>query len=186
MLTVGDAFPEFELTACVSLESGREFSTISHKTYEGDWKVYFAWPLDFTFVCPTELTGFGELHTDFADRGAHIVGFSLDSEFTHHAWRRSHPGLRGLPFPMMADIRRELCSALGILGRDGVPMRAAFLVDPADVIRFAMVTDGSVGRNPQEVLRALDALQTGGLCPASWTRGEETLDPDALLAAVEA
>ncbi|MDT0342393.1 peroxiredoxin [Streptomyces litchfieldiae] len=182
MLTIGDTFPEFDLTACVSLKSGEEFSRITHKSYAADWKVYFAWPMDFTFVCPTEITAFGRLNEEFGDRDAQILGFSLDSEYVHHAWRRAHEDLRDLPFPMLADTRRELCTALGILGSDGLPMRATFLVDPTDVIRFAMVTAGSVGRNPKEVLRVLDALQTDELCPCNWSRGEDTLDPVALLA----
>jgi peroxiredoxin (alkyl hydroperoxide reductase subunit C) len=182
VLTVGDQFPSFDLTACVSLEKGKEFEKINHKTYEGSWKVYFAWPLDFTFVCPTEIAAFGRLNEEFADRDAQILGFSLDSEFVHHAWRRDHADLRDLPFPMMSDTQRELCTALGILGEDGLPMRAVFLVDPNNEIQFSMVTAGSVGRNPKEVLRVLDALQTDELCPCNWTKGEDTLDAGRLLA----
>ena len=181
MLTVGDKFPEFELTACVSLEKGKEFETIDHKTYEGKWKVIFAWPLDFTFVCPTEIAAFGKLNDEFADRDAQVLGFSLDSEYVHHAWRKDHADLRDLPFPMMSDIKRELSAELGILGEDGLPMRAVFVVDPNNEIQFSMVTAGSVGRNPKEVLRVLDALQTDELCPCNWTKGETTLDPVALL-----
>ena len=92
MLTVGDKFPEFELTACVSLEKGEEFEQINHKTYEGKWKVVFFWPKDFTFVCPTEIAAFGKLNEEFADRDAQILGFSGDSEFVHHAWRKDHAG----------------------------------------------------------------------------------------------
>ncbi|RKN47000.1 peroxiredoxin [Streptomyces hoynatensis] len=182
MLTVGDPFPEFELTACVSLESGQEFRKINHKSYEGVWKVYFAWPADFTFVCPTEIAEFGRMQPEFAEREARVLGFSVDSEYVHHAWRRSHPHLRELPFPMMADVRRELSAALGILGEDGLAMRAAFLVDPRNEIQFAMVTPGNVGRNPREVLRVLDAARTDELCPCNWSPGEETLDAAALLA----
>ncbi|MFX4294950.1 peroxiredoxin [Streptomyces bohaiensis] len=181
MLTVGDKFPEFELTACVSLEQGKEFDTITHKSYEGSWKVYFAWPMDFTFVCPTEIAAFGKLQDEFADRDAQILGFSLDTQFVHHAWRRDHEDLRDLPFPMMSDVQRELCSDLGILGADGLPMRAVFIVDPNNEIQFSMVTAGSVGRNPKEVLRVLDALQTDELCPCNWSKGDETLDPVKLL-----
>src|SRR6478735_1955049 len=98
VLTVGDKFPEFDLTACVSLEKGKEFQQINHKTYEGQWKVVFAWPKDFTFVCPTEIAAFGKLNDEFADRDAQILGFSGDSEFVHHAWRKDHPDLTDLPF----------------------------------------------------------------------------------------
>ncbi|MFI5802508.1 peroxiredoxin [Streptomyces sp. NPDC051561] len=181
MLTVGDKFPEFELNACVSLEAGKEFEQITHKTHEGAWKVYFSWPLDFTFVCPTEIAAFGKLNDEFKDRDTQILGFSLDSEFVHHAWRKDHADLRDLPFPMMSDIKRELSSDLGTLGADGLPMRAVFIVDQNNEIQFSMVTAGSVGRNPKEVLRVLDALQTDELCPCNWSKGDETLDPVALL-----
>ena len=97
MLTVGDKFPSFDLTACVSLEKGQEFQQIDHKTYEGKWKVVFAWPKDFTFVCPTEIAAFGKLNDEFADRDAQVLGFSGDSEFVHHAWRKDHDDLRDLP-----------------------------------------------------------------------------------------
>ncbi|MGZ9933070.1 peroxiredoxin [Streptomyces sp. NC-S4] len=182
MLTVGDKFPAFDLTACVSLEAGSEFTQIDHKTYEGKWKVVFAWPLDFTFVCPTEIAAFGKLNDEFADRDAQVLGFSLDSEYVHHAWRKDHADLRDLPFPMMSDIKRELSAELGILGEDGLPMRAVFIVDPNNEIQFSMVTAGSVGRNPKEVLRVLDALQTDELCPCNWNKGEATIDAGALLA----
>ncbi|MFE9636485.1 peroxiredoxin [Streptomyces sp. NBC_00190] len=182
MLTVGDQFPTYDLTACVSLEAGSEFAQIDHKTYEGKWKVVFAWPLDFTFVCPTEIAAFGKLNEEFADRDAQILGFSLDSEYVHHAWRKDHADLRDLPFPMMSDIKRELSTDLGILGQDGLPMRAVFIVDPNNEIQFSMVTAGSVGRNPKEVLRVLDALQTDELCPCNWNKGDSTIDAGALLA----
>ena len=176
MLTVGDEFPEFELTACVSLEKGKEFGTIDHKTYEGKWKIVFAWPKDFTFVCPTEIAAFGKLNGEFNDRDAVVYGVSTDSEFVHLAWRKSHEDLKGLPFAMLADIKRELSSSLGILDpSEGVAQRATFIVDPQGVVRFVYVTDLNVGRSPEEVLRVLDALQTDELCPCNWQKGEETL-----------
>ncbi|MEU3185181.1 peroxiredoxin [Streptomyces sp. NPDC006923] len=184
MLTVGDRFPAFELTACVSLESGKEFEEINHKTYEGTWLVVFAWPKDFTFVCPTEIAAFGRLNEDFRDRDAQLLGFSGDSEYVHHAWRKDHPDLRDLPFPMMADSGHELMRDLGIEDGDGFARRAVFIVDPENEIQFAMVTAGSVGRNPREVLRVLDALQTDELCPCNWNKGEETLDSAKLLSGV--
>jgi len=176
LLTVGDKFPEFELTACVSLEKGREFEQIHHKTHEGKWKVVFFWPKDFTFVCPTEIAAFGKLEEEFADRDAQILGVSGDSEFVHHAWRKDHEDLRDLPFPMLSDIKRELAAALGVLdAREGVAQRATYIVDPEGVIRFVYVTDLNVGRSPEEVLRVLDALQTDELCPCNWQKGEDTL-----------
>lgn len=182
MLTVGDSFPEYELTACVALDADKAFEEINHKTYEGKWRVVFFWPKDFTFVCPTEIAEFGRLNEDFADRDAQVLGVSIDSEFVHHAWRKDHPDLRDLPFPMLSDIKRELSSALGVLGSDGVAQRATFIVDPNNEIQFSMVTAGSVGRNVKEVLRVLDALQSDELCPCNWNRGEATLDAQKLLA----
>lgn len=176
MLGVGQKLPEFSVPATVSLEKDKAFTNISDKDYAGKWKVLFFWPKDFTFVCPTEIAGFAKLDKDFKDRDAQLLGGSTDSEFVHLAWRNNHPDLKNLPFPMLADIKRELTSALGILDpKAGVAQRATFVVDPENVIRFAYVTDLSVGRNPEEVLRVLDALQTDELCPCNWKKGEETL-----------
>jgi peroxiredoxin (alkyl hydroperoxide reductase subunit C) len=176
MLGVGQKFPAFSLQATVSLEKGKAFSNITEEDYQGKWKVYFFWPKDFTFVCPTEIAAFGKMNKDFTDRDAQLLGGSTDSEFVHLAWRQNHPDLKTLPFPMLADIKRELCAALGILDpQEGVAQRATFVVDPHNVIRFVSVNDLSVGRNPQEVLRVLDALQTDELCPCNWHKGEEVL-----------
>lgn len=183
MLTVGDHFPAYELTACVDLDPDKAFAEINHKTYEGKWRVVFFWPKDFTFVCPTEIAEFGRLNEDFADRDAQVLGVSVDSEFVHHAWRKNHDDLRDLPFPMLSDIKRELTEACGVLGDDGVAQRATFIVDPNNEIQFAMVTAGSVGRNVKEVLRVLDALQSDELCPCNWNKGESGLDAKALLGA---
>jgi peroxiredoxin (alkyl hydroperoxide reductase subunit C) len=177
MLTIGDRFPEFNLQAAVSLAPGAEFQTITDASHPGKWRVFFAWPMDFTFVCPTELAEFGRRSGDFADRDAQILGLSTDSHHVHLAWRRHHPDLKDLPYPMLADIKRELCSALGILHREeGVALRATFIVDPAGIIRWVSANDLSVGRSVEEVLRVLDALQTDELCPCNWKKGEPTLD----------
>jgi peroxiredoxin (alkyl hydroperoxide reductase subunit C) len=128
-------------------------------------------------VCPTEIAEFGKMNGEFKDRDAQVLGLSTDSEFVHFAWRQNHKDLKDLPFPMLADIKRELCSSLGILDPNaGVAQRATFIVDPQGVIRFVMVTDLSVGRNVKEVLRVLDALQTDELCPCNWQKGGETID----------
>ena len=177
MLTIGDRFPSFRATAVVSREPGQQFTELTDQSHPGAWKVYFFWPKDFTFVCPTELAGFAALDREFRERGAHLIGASIDSEYVHLAWRESHPALRDLPFPMIADLRRELSAALGILDRrEGVALRATFVVDPEDTIRWVSVNDLEVGRNPHEVLRVLDALQTGELTPCNWHKGEDTLD----------
>jgi lipoyl-dependent peroxiredoxin subunit C len=178
MLGIGEKFPTFSVTATVSTEKdpAKAFKTISNNDYPGKWKVYFFWPKDFTFVCPTEIVGFGKLNKQFLDRDAQILGGSTDSEWVHHAWRTHHADLKDLPFPMLADIKHDLCEQLGIIDpAGGVAQRATFVVDPEGIIRFVYVTDGSVGRNPDEVLRVLDALQSDELCPCNWHKGEPTL-----------
>ena len=176
MLTVGDRIPGFDLQAVVSTDQEKAFTRITEKSDAGKWKVIFFWPKDFTFVCPTEIAAFGNLNREFNDRDAVIYGASTDSEFVHLAWRRSHPDLKELPFAMLADIKRELSLAFGILDRkEGVALRATFIVDPEGVIRFVSVNDLSVGRNPQEVLRVLDALQSDELCPCNWQKGDAFL-----------
>ena len=176
MLTVGDKIPAFNLKAVVSLEKGKEFKNVDQNTYKGKWLVLFFWPKDFTFICPTEIAEFGKREKDFQDRGAQILGVSTDSEFVHHAWRTHHPDLKNLPYPMLADIKRELSTALGVLHKDeGVALRATFIVDPQGIIRHVSVNDLSVGRNVSEILRTLDAFQTDELCPCNWQKGEETL-----------
>jgi peroxiredoxin (alkyl hydroperoxide reductase subunit C) len=177
MLTVGDKLPHFSLQGVVSLERGKEFKEITEKDFPGKWLVVFLWPMDFTFVCPTEIAEFGRKYREFTDRGAEVLGVSTDTHYVHLAWRRDHPDLKTLPFPMLADTRRELSQALGVLHKqEGVPLRATFVVDPDGIIRFASVNDLSVGRNVDEVLRVLDALQTDELCPCNWKKGEATLE----------
>ena len=178
MLGVGEQFPNFSVLATVSLEHGKTFQTITESDYPGKWRVYFFWPKDFTFVCPTEISAFGALNGDFKERNTQLLGGSTDSEFVHLAWRQHHPDLRNLPIPMLADIKHDLCGMLGILDpKEGVAQRATFIVDPESVIRFVSVNDLSVGRNPQEVLRVLDALQTGELTPCNWSPGQKVLQP---------
>ena len=176
MLTIGEKFPAFSLTGVVGNDVATAFQKFDQNSAPGKWRVVFFWPKDFTFVCPTEIAAFGKLHREFAERDAVIYGVSIDSEFVHLAWRKDREELRNLPFPMLADIKRELSEALGILDpAAGVAQRATFIVDPEGVIRFVYVTDLSVGRNPEEVLRVLDALQTDELCPCNWRKGEQTL-----------
>jgi alkyl hydroperoxide reductase subunit AhpC len=176
MLGIGEKFPIYSVTATVSRDKNKAFETITNESYPGKWKVYFFWPKDFTFVCPTEIAAFGKINNEFQDRDTQVLGGSVDSEFVHLAWRNNHDDLKDLPFPMLADVKRDLCEQLGILDPEaGVAQRATFIVDPEGIIRFVYVTDLSVGRNPQEVLRVLDALQTDELCPCNWQKGEETL-----------
>lgn len=183
MLTIGDKLPAFALKAVTRIDApspDEAFEVITNESNPGKWLVLFAWPKDFTFVCPTEIAAFGKLNSEFADRDAQVLGMSTDNEFVHLAWRRDHEDLRDLPFPMLSDLKRELSSALGILHKEeGVCLRATFIVDPEGVIRFVSVNDLDVGRNPQEVLRVLDALQTDELCPCNWQKGEAVLQPAA-------
>jgi lipoyl-dependent peroxiredoxin subunit C len=176
MLRIKDKFPQFSGKAVVTNDVHDAFIDINNETYKGKWLVMFFWPKDFTFVCPTEIAEFGKLNEQFQDRDAQLIGASTDSEFVHLAWRSQKDELKNLPFPMFADVKRDLSGALGILDQDeGVAQRATYIVDPEGVIRFVYVTDLNVGRNPAEVLRVLDALQTDELCPCNWKKGDEVI-----------
>jgi alkyl hydroperoxide reductase subunit AhpC len=176
MLTIGQKFPEFNLTGVVSADPKTAFKSISNSTYKGKWLVVFAWPKDFTFVCPTEISAFGSKTKDFADRDAQVLGMSTDSDYVHLAWKQNHKDLKDLPFPMLSDIKHELSNALGIVNEAaGVCNRATFIVDPNGVIRHASVNDLKVGRNVDEVMRILDALQTDELCQCNWNKGDAPL-----------
>lgn len=191
LLTIGDQFPAYRLTALIpgdlSAVDAKQpedyFTTISSDDYAGKWRVIFFWPKDFTFVCPTEIAAFGKLNDEFADRDAQVLGASIDNEFVHFQWRAQHEDLKKLPFPMLADLKREMTEASGVLNSDGVADRATFIVDPNNEIQFVSVTAGSVGRNVDEVLRVLDALQSDELCACNWRKGDPTLDAGELLKA---
>jgi lipoyl-dependent peroxiredoxin subunit C len=186
MLTVGDKFPSFTLAAVKAGPEGlggpgKSFTEISDTSDAGKWKVVFFWPKDFTFVCPTEIAAFAKLSGEFADRDTVVYGVSTDSEFVHLNWRVYNDDIRDLSIPMLADIKRELSSALGILDKSaGVPLRATFIVDPDGTIQWASVNGLNVGRNPQEVVRVLDALQTDELCPCNWEKGKDVLNAQTL------
>jgi lipoyl-dependent peroxiredoxin subunit C len=179
ILSVGSVFPIFKKTSVVSIEKGKEFKDISSEDHKqsGKWMVMFWWPKDFTFVCPTEIAEFNSKAGDFSDRDAMLIGASTDSEFVHAAWRRDHNDLRDLKFPMLADTSKSLAEELGILSaEEKVAYRVTYIVDPEGIIRWVCVNDLSVGRNVNEVLRVLDALQTDELCPCNWVKGEATLE----------
>ena len=184
VLTIGDQFPAYELTAVVpgnlkDVEASKPedyFTTVSSAVPAGTWRVVFFWPKDFTFVCPTEISAFGDLYQDFEDRDCQIVGVSVDNEYTHYAWRRSHEKLQDLPFPMASDLKRELAAATGVLNADGVADRATFIIDPNNVIQSVSITSDSVGRNTDETLRQLDALQSDALRACNWQAGAATID----------
>jgi alkyl hydroperoxide reductase subunit AhpC len=175
MLTVGDKFPQFSVQANVSREKGKEFKQITSKDVEGKWLVFYAYPKDFTFICPTEIVEFGKATQDFADRDAVVLGGSTDNEFSHLAWRNAHADLANLPTPLV-HITPDLAGQLGIIHKEGgVALRVTFVVDPTGIIRSVSAYDLSVGRNVGEVLRTLDALQTDELCPCNWKKGEDTI-----------
>lgn len=178
MLTVGDTLPAFELQACVSLEKGKEFIVLSsddHKK-QGKWLVLFFWPYDFSVLCPTEIIGFNEKYEEFTERDTLIYGCSTDTATVHLAWRTHHEGLKNLKFPLLSDHAKELSTELGILmGKDKVAMRATFIVDPSGIIRWVNVNHIIVGRNIDEVLRTLDALQMNTLTPCNWKKGDKVL-----------
>jgi peroxiredoxin (alkyl hydroperoxide reductase subunit C) len=176
MLTVGDVFPEFKLKGVVDLAPGKEFKDFTRGSFPGQWLVVFSWPMDFTFVCPTEIAEFGRQAAAFRERKAQVVGFSGDTQYVHLAWRMQHPDLKALEIPMLADTQRTLSTQLGILDKvEGVPLRATFIVSPDHLIRWVCVNDLDVGRSVDEVLRVLDGLQSGGMTPCNWKKGEKTL-----------
>ena len=131
MLSTGEAFPTFNLKAVVSSSIEDAFTEINHQSHPDKWRVYFFWPMDFTFVCPTEIAEFGRLNSEFTDRDSVLLGASTDSEFVHLAFRQQKQELADLPFPRLADVKRELSQALGILDKNaGVAQRATFIIDP--------------------------------------------------------
>lgn len=177
MKSVGDKFPEFKKKAVVSLEPGKEFAEVTLKdVVNGKWTVFFWWPLDFTFVCPTEITSFNDHYEEFEKRNANLFGASIDSEFVHLAWRNSDPGLKNLKFPMIADTSKSLAKKLGILEKENkIAYRATYIIDPEGVIQHISINGLNVGRNVKEVIRLLDAFQTGELVPCNWEPGQKTL-----------
>ncbi|CPW65191.1 peroxiredoxin [Mycobacteroides abscessus] len=189
--TIGDEFPAYNLTAVIGGDLSKVnaqqpddyFTTVTSDDHPGKWRVIFFWPKDFTFVCPTEIAAFGRLNDEFADRDTQVLGASVDNEFVHFQWRAQHEDLKTLPFPMLSDLKRELAEAAGGLNADGVADRATFIVDPDNIIQFVSVTAGSVGRNVDEVLRVLDALQSDELCACNWRKGDPTINAGELMSA---
>jgi len=178
MLAVSSKFPEFKKKAVVSITPGKEFGEITSEDHKKakKWMVMFWYPKDFTFVCPTEITEFDNLYKEFESRNTMLVGASTDSEFVHLAWRSQHPDLKNLKLPLLADTSKSLAEALGILEtEEKIAYRVTYIVDPEGTIRWVCANDLSVGRNVDEVLRVLDALQTGKLTPCNWQKGKPTL-----------
>ncbi|WP_375249874.1 peroxiredoxin [Sphingomonas sp.] len=177
MLTIGDTFPTLTIPVQQGTDALPAGETLDLTTaYPGKWKVLFYWPKDFTFVCPTEIVGYSQIKGDFEDRDAVLIGASTDTAHVHLAWRKSDPDLAAADFPWLADNGARLADALGILDRnEHVAFRATFIVDPDNIIQAVQVNGLNVGRNPQETLRVLDALQTDELCPCNWNKGDDVL-----------
>jgi len=182
MKTVGDKLESFNVTGVKPgfnnhEENGQSaFEAITEKSFPGKWKVIYFYPKDFTFVCPTEIVGFAQLEKDFAERDAVVLGGSTDNEFSKLGWRREHKDLSGLKQWQFADTTGSLLDQLGVREKGaGVALRATFIVDPDNTIQHVSVNNLNVGRNPQEVLRILDGLQTYELCPCNRAVGATTL-----------
>lgn len=182
MLGVGETLPEFKVVGVKPgfmrhEENGESaFETVTKESFPGKWKVIFFYPKDFTFVCPTEIVAFAKLNDDFADRDTIVLGGSTDNEFVKLAWRREHKDLNKLNQWSFADSTGALVDQLGVREHEaGVALRATFIVDPDNVIQHVSVNNLNVGRNPDEVLRILDGLQTDELCPCNRAVGGSTL-----------
>ena len=174
---VGQPAPDFDMPSTRNIEKLDENVKLSD--YRGRWLALLFYPLDFTFVCPTELTSFSDRYDDFEGIGAAVVGVSTDSVHSHRAWLktpRDKGGVEGLRYPLASDITKAVARDYGVLIEDkGVALRGLFVIDPEGVLRYAVVHDLNVGRSADETLRVIQALQTGGLCQADWRPGQETL-----------
>ena len=174
---VGRPAPDFDMPSTKNIEKLDENVKLSD--YRGRWLVLLFYPLDFTFVCPTELTSFSDRYEDFRGVGAEVVGVSTDSVHSHRAWLktpRDKGGVEGLRYPLASDITKSVARDYGVLIEDkGVALRGLFVIDPEGTLRYAVVHDLNVGRSADETLRVIQALQTGGLCQADWRPGQETL-----------
>lgn len=173
--------PDFKGVAVVN----KEFKEISLKDYKGKWLCLFFYPLDFTFVCPTEIIAFSDRIDDFKKLGCEVVGASIDSQFSHLAWintARNQGGLGDLKYPLLADINKEASRAYQVLTDGGVALRGLFLINPNGKIAYQVVHDLGVGRSVDETLRVLEAFQYvekhGEVCPANWKKGSDTMKPD--------
>lgn len=177
---VGQPAPAFTLPSTKGATSARDLGKeISLSAYKGKWLIFFFYPLDFTFVCPTEITALSDRYEEIKDLDADVLGASTDSVHSHFAWLntpREKNGIAGTAYPLVADFTKEVSRAYGVLDEaTGAAQRGLFIVDPEGILRYAVVTNDNVGRSVEETLRVLQALQTGGLCPAEWTPGKELL-----------
>lgn len=174
---VGQKAPDFSMLTTNNIETLDHVVTL--KDYQGKWLILFFYPLDFTFVCPTEIKGFNSRLDEFKSLGAEVLGVSVDSVYSHRAWikaSRAEGGLGELSYPLASDITKQVARDYGVLIEEkGISLRGLFIIDPESVIRYQVVSDLNVGRSVEEIMRVLQALQTGGLCPIDWHAGERTL-----------
>jgi peroxiredoxin 2/4 len=169
---VGETAPPFKVEAV----SGTEVKTVSLDDYKGKWLVLFFYPADFSFVCPTEITGFNKEIDRFKALNAEVLGGSVDGKFSHLAWIK-RGDLGDLKYPLFADIKREMTSGYGVMdSKEGVALRGLFIIDPSGVIQYQVVHNLSVGRSVEEVLRVLEGLQADALCPLNWKPGQKTIN----------
>ncbi len=174
---IGQQAPDFKMDAVV----GKDFKEVKLSDYKGKWVVFFFYPLDFTFVCPTEIQEFSKRYEEFTKIGAEVVGCSIDSKFSHRAWVEN--GLGELRYPLAADITKQVSRAYDVLDEDaGVTFRGTFIIDPKGVLRYALKHDNSIGRSVTEILRSVQAIQyteahPEQVCPVEWKPGAETLKP---------
>ena len=175
---VGQPAPDFDMASTKNIEKLNENVKLSD--YRGKWLVVLFYPLDFTFVCPTELTMFSDRYDDFEGIGAEVIGVSTDSVFSHRAWLktpRDKGGVEGLKYPLGSDVTKSVSRDYGVLIEDrGIALRGLFVIDPEGVLRYKVVHDLNVGRSAEETLRVIQALQTGGLCQAEWKPGQKTIN----------
>jgi peroxiredoxin (alkyl hydroperoxide reductase subunit C) len=180
---VGLAAPDFTATAVVD----QEFKEISLSQYHGKYVVLFFYPLDFTFVCPTEITAFSDRYADFSSRNTEVLGVSVDSQFSHLAWvqtDRKNGGLGDIAYPLVADLNKTIARDYQVLDEDaGIALRGLFIIDPEGVVMHSTINNLPVGRSVDETLRVLQAFQyvqshPDEVCPANWTPGEKTMNPD--------
>jgi len=174
---VGEKAPAFSMATTKNLEALDHVATL--EDYQGKWLVLFFYPLDFTFVCPTEIRGFNSKINEIRELGADVLGVSIDSVHSHRAWiktSREQGGLGGLSYPLASDITKQVSRDYGILiEEEGIALRGLFIIDPDGILRYQVVCDLNVGRSVDETIRVLHALQSGGLCPIDWHPGDNTL-----------
>ncbi|HVK03260.1 MAG TPA: peroxiredoxin [Armatimonadaceae bacterium] len=179
---VGQPAPEFTAACAFPGESGSAaLKSVSLSDYRGKWLVFFWYPMDFTFVCPTEITALSDRYAEFQDLGCEVLGASTDSVYSHRAWLRTprdQNGIEGVEYPILSDMTHKIAESYGVLIEgQGIALRGLFIIDPDGVLQYATINNLNLGRSVDETLRVLQGLQSGGLCPSDWKPGQKTLKP---------